>query len=616
MTRFCGRFDWAGAARPGTDSWSSMLALLGHTAVDCSPVEDPRVHLGVWSLEWRRPPARSLAVDRDAAVLFSGYLRDPAPPLTGEAHAVLASYRAGDWDWLRRANGVFAFAIVDWRNARCALATDRLGIRPLFFAHDETGLSFGEDLGAVGAHRKSGLELDYDTLQELMALGFPLGTRTFLRDVERVPPGTWIEFSVDRRRATRYWSLEALSPVKQQDVAAFLDESRARLQAVLRQLLSRTSRALCLLSSGYDSRRLLLEGHAVGGRFDTVTSIWPYPGLNGTTIEPTVTGELCRRLGVSHRLMEVPKRGGVIAPRSARALRDALLDFQVFGRHHIWALPLVASLEPSDEAQNFDGLAGDTFFNNPFYALPRAHWGRWRPDPDLLDAMVPDRDAWDQRFGGLLSRSLSSRLQEALQALPEGPNRLSFFYLLGRTRAVIALLPYGLLNLRVESFCPYLDNEVMEHALTLDPIVKGEARLQGLALRRHFPAFADIPSSHSRASDIPASYMRPMELSDPDFGGPFASAEIAVLLRSRLRPPHLPRFGGKDLLFAGSDTVGLSWPGGRWREPRMWDLVHTARIITLYGRDGMGAVAEARARARASLEEYRALLERRGAHAH
>src|SRR5262249_45539020 len=157
----------------------------------CSPMEDARVHLGVWSPE-RRPPARSVAIDADAAVLFSGYLRDPEPAPRGEAHAVLARYRARDWEWLRRANGVFAFAIVDWREARCVLATDRLGIRPLFFAHDDIRLVFGEDLGSVAAHRESRLELHYDTLQELMALGFPLGPRTFLTDIERVPPGTWI----------------------------------------------------------------------------------------------------------------------------------------------------------------------------------------------------------------------------------------------------------------------------------------------------------------------------------------------------------------------------------------------------------------------------------------
>jgi hypothetical protein len=616
MTRICGRFDWVGSARSGIAPWSTTLALSGQDVADCSPAADPRVHLGVGSPERGEPPAHSLAIDDSAAVLFSGYLREPEPAPSGEAQAVLTRYRAGDWDWLRRANGVFAFGIVDWRDTRCMLATDRLGVRPLFFAHDDAGLTFGEDLATVATHFASRLELDYETLQELMAIGFPLGTRTLLRNIERVPPGTWIDFSVGRRRATRYWSLEVLPGLRHQDVADFLDESQTRLRGVLRHLLSRSSHALCLLSSGYDSRRLLLEGHAVGAHFDAITSIWPYPGLEGATIEPTVTGELCRRLGVPHRLVAVPERNGVMTPRAARALRDAFLDFQVIGRHHIWALPLIAALAPSNTVHNFDGMAGDTFFNNPFYALPRAHWGRWRADPDLLDIMVADPDAWDQRFAGLLSRSLSSRLRDALQILPDGPNRLSFFYLLGRTRGAVALLPYGLLNLRVESFCPYLDNEVMEHALTFDPIVKGEQQLQGVALRRHFPDFGDLPSSHTPPSAVPSRYVRPMELADPDFGGPLTARDIAVLLRSRLQPPGLPRFGFKDLAFAVSDSVGLPWPGGRWRDSRMWDLVHAARLITIYECDGIAAVAQARRKARASMEEYRVLLERSGSHVH
>ena len=618
MTRFCGRIDWANAGRGKADPWPSMLALLGDDAIDCSPVQHPDVRLGVWSPTRRPPSAASLASDGDAIVLFSGYLRDPAVSTLGEADWILARYRAGDWSWLRSANGVFALAVVDRRNDRYVLAVDRLGIRPLFFIEDAEGFGFGEDLAALTARRAGGLELDYDVLQEMEALGFPLGTRTFLRAVERVGPGTRIEFSRGGRLATRYWSLEMLPPIKPQDEAAFLDESRARLRAALSRLLSRSSRrTLCLLSSGYDSRRLLLEGHALGAQLDAVTSIWPYPRRQGTTIEPAVASELCRRLGIPHRLVELPTKRGALEPRQARMLRDILLDFQVSGPHHIWALPLIASLEPSDDVVNLDGMAGDTFFNNPFYSLPRPYWGRWRPDPDLLDAIVRDQESWDRRFDGLVSRPLPSRLRDALEALPEGPNRLSFFYLLGRTRAVIALLPYGLLNLKVESLCPYLDNEVMEHALTFDPILKGERRLQGRALARHFPVFDDIPSSHSQSSDVPSAYLRPMDYSDPDFAGPFTGAEFALLLRSRLRPPHVPRVSAKDLAFIGSDSLGLSWPGGRWREPRIWTMLHTARIVRLFGRGNVRPRVEARMTARASMEALsRTLRGPDGAHAH
>jgi asparagine synthetase B (glutamine-hydrolysing) len=137
-----------------------MLSLLGDQAVDCSPEERPRVHLGVWLPARPSPAAGAVARDGDVAVLFSGYLRDPAASFGGEARFVLENYRAKDWSWLREANGVFAFAVVDWREDRCVLAVDRLGIRPLFFVHDECGVAFAEDLGLLSCTREKPVEFD------------------------------------------------------------------------------------------------------------------------------------------------------------------------------------------------------------------------------------------------------------------------------------------------------------------------------------------------------------------------------------------------------------------------------------------------------------------------
>jgi asparagine synthase (glutamine-hydrolysing) len=105
-------------------------------------------------------------------VTFSGYL-DPLPAgHRGEADFVLARYQAADWTWLREASGVFSFAIVDHGRGRAVLATDRLGIRPLFFAHDGIGTAFASDLSALAPWRPRPPEIDHDALQEQMAWAF------------------------------------------------------------------------------------------------------------------------------------------------------------------------------------------------------------------------------------------------------------------------------------------------------------------------------------------------------------------------------------------------------------------------------------------------------------
>ncbi len=587
---------------------SSPRALLGEGAVDCTPAGSARTSLSAW---WPAGGAtrRGLAAAAGVSVLFAGYLRHVPPPYEDEAAYVLDRYRADDWRWLRTANGIFAFAVVDEPADRCVLAVDRLGIRPLFYTCDVAGVTFAGTLAAAlagtGVH-----EPDYDTLQELMVLGFPLSGRTFIRGVERLPPGTVLDMRGGVPSASQYWSVaEVAEPRRQQQpVEAFLDEARERLRHALGPLLERSAPStLCLLSSGYDSRRLLLEAHSLGAPLAVATSVWPYSRRTGTTIEPAVTGELCRRLGLARRLVAFPGTGDTVEPRQARTVRDVLLDFQVYGRHHIWSVPLVAALSPSARQTNLDGMAGDTLFNNPFYALPRAVWGRWRPDPEVLDSIAPGRAEADRPWRGLLSRSLSARIEAALIALPEGPNRLSFFYLLGRTRAMVALLPYGLLDLRVESFCPYLDHDVMDHALSLDPVLKGDRRLQKLALDRHFPAFADIPSSHSHASEIPSAYLEEMEFNDPDHPGRLTVRDVTRLAGGVLQGGPQP--DGRDLAFAFLSAFGLAGVGGSWREPRVRDLLQAARALALF-RGAEGArLARARTEALAWLERWRSVRE-------
>jgi glutamine amidotransferase-like protein len=600
FVRFCGHFFWKHAVVP---TQLPIHALLGVNAVEWSPPTGQRTRLGLWSPGGERVARRHLVNVTGITVVFAGYLRGLPPGHHDEAAYVLDRYRAGDHDWIRSANGVFAFAIADEDADRCLLGVDRLGIRPLYYSHDAHGVTFSGTMAAALAWGRERHEADCDTLQELMVLGFPLTNRTFLRDVERVAAGTVLELRSAGRHAHRYWSLDQLPPLRPHGIESFVDESQERLRHALRALLDRApTPTLCLLSSGYDSRRLLLEASAVGGQLAAVTAVWPYPAKAGFTIEPGVTRELCRRLGIPHRVVAAP--GDARELRSARRIRDLLLDSQVFGRDHVWAVPLVSSLGPSDPYLNLDGLCGDTFFNNPFYSLPRSIWGRWRPEREVLDAIAPTRELEDRRWRGLISRSLSSRIEEALTALPPNPNRLSFFYLLGRTRAVVSLLPYGMLDERVESLCPYLDNDVMEHAWSLDPIRKGEGRAQNAALRRHFPAFADIPSSHSPASEVPAAYLAPHQHADPLRVGRFTLDEVYDLLPRRRPGVHLPPVEPKDLVFAGLSMNGLACLGGSWREPRLRDRLQALRAFARFRSFDVREVVRARARAIRALARW------------
>ena len=590
MARFAGSLLWMDApearraAWAAPSGWPATRRLLGEASVEVCPSLPPEARLAVWTPDGRPVDGTHHASVPGIAVAFNGYLRDLPRGHRGEPDFVLARYQANDWGWLPEANGVFSFAILDHARGRAVLATDRLGIRPLFFAHDAAGTAFASDLSALALWGPGPPEIDHDALQELVALGFPLGSRTAWRHAERVSPGSRLELGQGVRRLHRYWSLEDLPAVTAADPDRFLDESQERLRHALARLLERShGEALCLLSAGYDSRRLLLEAHAVGARLDTVTVAWPYSARPTTSLEPAVVRELCSRLAVPNRLLSLPGSGAARTLAADRRARDVLLAYQVKGRDHIWVMPLVAALASGTSRPNLDGMAGDTFFNNPFYSLPRTVWGRWRPEREVLEAIVPDHERLDRWWAGLTSCPLTARVRSALEALPDGPYRLSHFYLLGRTRRVVSLLTFGLLDLRVESLCPYLDRDVMEHAHTLDPLLKGELRLQKRALDRHHPRFRDLPSSHSTLAEVPVAYLTPLDAADPDSGRKFTAGELCHLLRAARMGMRRPRMEPKDLAFVVLRAIRLGTKTGAWRQGRIRDLLHAAQTIDAVG---------------------------------
>ncbi|MEX2220461.1 MAG: hypothetical protein WEG40_01570 [Candidatus Rokuibacteriota bacterium] len=585
MARFAGSLLWADApparraAWAAPSGWPAMRHLLGPSSVEaCASLTEAR--LAVWTPDGRVVDGIHHASAPGIAVAFNGYLRDLPAGHRGEPDVVLAAYQADDWAWLREASGVFAFAVLDQVRGRAVLATDRLGMRPLFFAQDRAGVAFASDLGALAPWGGAQIEIDHDGLQEMVALGFPLGSRTPWRHVECVPPGSRLELGPGRRRLHQYWSLGDLPAVTATDPDRFVDESRERLRHALTRMLERSGGdLLCLLSAGHDSRRLLLEAHGLGARLETITAAWGYPARPGTSLDPAVVREICGRLSVPNRVVSLPGSRDSLALAADRRARDALLAHQVKGRDHVWAMPLLASLPASSARPNLDGIAGDTFFNNPFYFLPRALWGCSRPDRRMLDAIVPEHERLDRGWGNLISSPLSERVREAIEALPDGPYRLSHFYLLGRTRRMVALLPYGLLDLRVESFCPYLDRDVMDHAHTLDPVVKGELRLQARALHRHHPPFRDIPSSHSAPADVAPAYLTPMDVADPDASSRFTGADLWRLLRPSPTTAWRPRIARNDVAVVGLEVLGLGGSLGAWRKPRLLDLLHAVRTV-------------------------------------
>ncbi|MDX6469592.1 MAG: hypothetical protein QOF75_1395, partial [Gaiellaceae bacterium] len=151
-----------------------------------------------------------------------------------------------------RLEGMFALALWDAGRGRLVLARDRLGKKPLAWTRLGDGtLAFASEVKALLALPGASREPDLAALDAYLALQYVPGTRTGLRGVHRLPPGTLLVAEGASERIERYWEPELTSDPQSDDV--WLERVRETVTDAVRKRLVADVPLGALLSGGIDS---------------------------------------------------------------------------------------------------------------------------------------------------------------------------------------------------------------------------------------------------------------------------------------------------------------------------------------------------------------------------
>jgi len=93
-------------------------------------------------------------------------------------------------EFVRRLDGMFAFAIWDEPRGQLVLGRDRVGKKPLYYWEGGGTLVFASELKAVLAHPLVPRELDEDALPAYLTFGYVPTPRTFYAGIRSLAPGT------------------------------------------------------------------------------------------------------------------------------------------------------------------------------------------------------------------------------------------------------------------------------------------------------------------------------------------------------------------------------------------------------------------------------------------
>ena len=127
-----------------------------------------------------------------------------------DTEVLLRGYRVWGLDeLLERMDGMFAFALWDAGARRLALARDRMGEKPLFWAPlADRSVVFGSELRAVLAHPSIARELDFVALRKYLAYDYVPAPRSMIQGVQKLQPGhavVWERGAIVREEP--YWRM-------------------------------------------------------------------------------------------------------------------------------------------------------------------------------------------------------------------------------------------------------------------------------------------------------------------------------------------------------------------------------------------------------------------------
>jgi len=154
--------------------------------------------------------------------------------------------------FVERLDGMFAIALWDTARQRLVLARDRLGKKPLVWTRlDDGTIAFASELKAFHALPQFRAEPDLPALDAYLALQYVPGTRTGVRGVQRLEPGSLLILEGDNVTTERYWEPAADEQTATDD--EWLERVRETVTAAVRKRLVSDVPLGALLSGGLDS---------------------------------------------------------------------------------------------------------------------------------------------------------------------------------------------------------------------------------------------------------------------------------------------------------------------------------------------------------------------------
>ena len=279
---------------------------------------------------------------------------------------------------LERCVGMFALALWDKHERRLSLARDRMGEKPLYFAHTGDALIFGSELKALTAFPGWQPQIDQHGVIALLRYSYIPAPQTIYQNARKVCPGEIVSFASANAPAEhdRYWSADTMAYAGQKQPfvgndAEAIEALDAQLREAVRLQMVADVPLGAFLSGGIDSSTVVALMQAQSSRPVKTFSIG---FADEACNEADHARAVARHLGTDHTELYVDAQQALaVIPRLPQIYDEPFADCSQIPTF------IVAQLARQHVTVSLSGDGGDELFDGyDRYTMVPELWGRLR----------------------------------------------------------------------------------------------------------------------------------------------------------------------------------------------------------------------------------------------
>ncbi len=396
---------------PSAADVAPMVSILRHRGPDADGfLVDGPVAMGMRRLsiiDLARGDQPIYNEDRSVGVVFNGeiynYLelresllaRGHRLTTNGDTETLVHLYEDSGPAFLSRLNGMFAFALWDSKRKVLLLARDRMGVKPLYYAHVGSRWIFASELKALLTQPELPRDLEADALADYLRFSYIPGEATPYRAVRRLLPGHYLLVEPGRQTVKAWWDLAA---DWDEDLPESAEEMCGRLVTVFDDAVRLRMRSdvpvASFLSGGVDSSLITLTAQReVDHPLQTFTVAFEHSAFD----ERGYAREVADRGETEHREMSVSPADAVQQlPLLVWHLDEPIADSSIIPNY------LISRFAAERVKVCLSGLGGDELFGG-YSRYREREPGRIRkafgPVPAAAGALAPLVSPWHAGWG-------------------------------------------------------------------------------------------------------------------------------------------------------------------------------------------------------------------------